>query len=140
VFAPGSHGSPFGGNALAAAVALEALEVIEDEKLVARSAALGTYLLDELRCVMRESHGLIRAVRGRGLWVGVDIDPRHTSARDLVERLALKGVLSKETHETVIRFAPPLTISKPMIDDAVGRFRDVVMEKCEELGLEKVAA
>jgi len=133
VFNPGSHGSTFGGNALAAAVALEALKVIEDENLVARSAALGAHLHERLNSVMRESGGLIRAVRGRGLWVGVDIDPQHATARDMVERLALKGVLSKETHETVIRFAPPLTITKAMIDEAVDRFRAVVMEKCEEL-------
>ena len=80
VFEPGSHGSTFGGNALAAAVALEALQVIEDEHLVARSAALGEYLLARLRDVMRApARPLIREVRGRGLWVGVDIDPapRH---------------------------------------------------------------
>ena len=79
VFDPGSHGSTFGGNALAAAVALEALQVIEDEQLVARSAALGEYLMARLREVMAEARPLIRAVRGRGLWAGVDIDPalRH---------------------------------------------------------------
>jgi ornithine--oxo-acid transaminase len=135
VFTPGSHGSTFGGNALAAAVGLAALEVIEDEGLVARSAALGVHLRERLDAVMRESGGLVRAVRGRGLWIGVDIDPRLATARDLVERLARHGVLSKETHETVIRFAPPLTITKALIDDAVGRFREVVMEKCDELGL-----
>ena len=135
VFTPGSHGSTFGGNALAAAVALEALNVIEDENLVARSAALGAHLHQRLNAVMRESRGLVRAVRGRGLWVGVDIDPQLAMARDLVEGLARKGVLSKETHETVIRFAPPLTITKAMIDEAVDRFRAVVMETCEELHL-----
>jgi ornithine--oxo-acid transaminase len=135
VFTPGSHGSTFGGNALAAAVALEALKVIEDEGLVARSAALGAHLRERLDAVMRESGGLVRAVRGRGLWIGVDIDPRLATARDLVERLARHGVLSKETHDTVIRFAPPLTITKALVDDAVDRFRDVVREKCDELGL-----
>ena len=112
VFNPGSHGSTFGGNALAAAVALEALQVIEDEHLVQRSADLGEYLDERLRAVAREAQPLIRAVRGRGLWVGVDIDPRHATARELVERLAARGVLSKETHDTVIRFAPPLTITQ----------------------------
>ena len=112
VFNPGSHGSTFGGNALAAAVALEALQVIEDEDLVARSAAQGEYLLARLRDVMAAGRPLIRDVRGRGLWAGVDIDPAHATARDLVERLAARGVLSKETHETVIRFAPPLTITR----------------------------
>jgi ornithine--oxo-acid transaminase len=126
VFKPGSHGSTFGGNALAAAVALEALEVIEDEDLVARSASLGEHLIARLRAVMDASGGVIRAVRGRGLWVGVDIDPARASARELVERLAAGGVLSKETHETVIRFAPPLTISKELIDGAVDVFARVI--------------
>jgi ornithine--oxo-acid transaminase len=129
VFNPGSHGSTFGGNALAAAVALEALLVIEDEDLVARSAVLGEYLIERLRRVMDASGGLIRAVRGRGLWVGVDIDPSRASARELVERLAVQGVLSKETHDTVIRFAPPLTITKELIDRAVNTFARVVAAK-----------
>ena len=128
VFEPGSHGSTFGGNALAAAVALEALKVIEEENLVGRSAALGAHLHARLESVMRESGGLVRTVRGRGLWVGVDIDPQFAAARELVQRLAGKGVLSKETHETVIRFAPPLTITKALFDQAVDRFRDVVLE------------
>ena len=78
---------------------------------------------------------LIREVRGRGLWVGVDIDPACTTARDLVERLAARGVLSKETHETVIRFAPPLTITHDLIDRAVDRFREVALQRHRELGL-----
>ncbi len=134
VFDPGSHGSTFGGNALAAAVALEALQVIEDEHLVERSAALGEHLIGRLRDVASESRPLIRAVRGRGLWVGVDVDPAHAGARELVERLAARGVLSKETHETVIRFAPPLTISRELIDEAVDIFRLTMLEKREELG------
>ena len=128
VFNPGSHGSTFGGNALAAAVALEGLQVIEDEELVARSAALGAHLLERLRDVMQESGGLIRDVRGRGLWVGVDVAPERASARELVERLAAGGVLSKETHETVIRFAPPLTITRELIDRAVDVLRQVVAD------------
>jgi ornithine--oxo-acid transaminase len=136
VFNPGSHGSTFGGNALAAAVALEALHVIEDEHLVERSAELGTHLLARLRAVMEQSGGLVRDVRGRGLWVGVDIEPSLASARELVESLAAAGVLSKETHETVIRFAPPLTITREVIDDAVDRFRSVVVAKARELGLD----
>ena len=135
VFEPGSHGSTFGGNALAAAVALEALQVIEDEQLVARSAEQGEYLLARLREVMADGGPLIRAVRGRGLWAGVDIDPDYATARELVERLAAHGVLSKETHETVIRFAPPLTITRPLIDRAVAIFRQVVLDKRAELRL-----
>jgi ornithine aminotransferase len=139
VFDPGSHGSTFGGNALAAAVGLEALQVIEDENLVARSAALGDYLIGRLREVAKAGAPLIRAVRGRGLWVGVDVDPAYASARELVERLAAHGVLSKETHETVIRFAPPLTISKALIDRAVEIFRQTLLDKRKELAISSIA-
>lgn len=140
VFTPGSHGSTFGGNALAAAVGLEALRVIEDENLVARSAALGAHLLECLRALQDRARPLIREVRGRGLWVGVDIDPRHASARELVERLARRGVLSKETHDTVIRFAPPLTITQARIDRVVQTFTNVVLEKQRELAINSIAS
>ena len=129
VFNPGSHGSTFGGNALAAAVGLEALQVIEDEDLVARSASMGHYLIARLRTIQAQAGPLVREVRGRGLWVGVDIDPVHATARELVERLAEEGVLSKETHETVIRFAPPLTITTALIDRAMAVFSRVVLAK-----------
>ena len=132
VFDPGSHGSTFGGNALAAAVALEALQVIEDEKLVARSALLGDYLIARLRAVQAIVPEMIRDVRGRGLWVGVEIDPARATARDIVQRMALAGVLSKETHETVIRFAPPLTITCELIDRAVEVVAAVVVAKSRE--------
>ena len=132
VFDPGSHGSTFGGNALAAAVALEALQVIEDEKLVARSALLGDYLIARLRAVQAIVPEMIRDVRGRGLWVGVEIDPARATARDIVQRMALAGVLSKETHETVIRFAPPLTITCELIDRAVNVVAAVVVAKSRE--------
>ena len=133
VFNPGSHGSTFGGNALAAAVALEALQVIEDEDLVARSAAMGEYLVARLRAVQTLAAPLIRDVRGRGLWVGVDIDPAYATARELVERLAEAGVLSKETHETVIRFAPPLTITTELVDRAIAILTQVVLAKLRTL-------
>ena len=135
VFNPGSHGSTFGGNALAAAVALEALRVLEDERLVERSAEMGGYLIARLRAVQALAPGLIRDVRGRGLWIAVDIDPAQASARELVERLATAGVLSKETHETVIRFAPPLTITADLIDRAVDSFAQVILAKARELAL-----
>ena len=125
VFDPGSHGSTFGGNALAAAVALEALNVIEDERLVDRSAELGAHLLTRLQ---RLGSPLIRAVRGRGLWVGVDLDPARVHARAVVERLAQRGVLSKETHETVIRFAPPLIIARDALDWGIDVFAEVLAE------------
>ena len=135
VFTPNSHGSTFGGNALAAAVALEGLRVLEDEHLVERSAELGEYLIARLREVQAECAPLIRDVRGRGLWVGVDVEPAHATARELVERLAAEGVLSKETHDTVIRFAPPLTITRGLIDRAVGTFRKICLEKARTLAL-----
>ena len=128
VFEPGSHGSTFGGNALAAAVALEGLRVLQEERLVERAAELGPHLMQRLQEVQQAAQPLIRDVRGRGLWIGVDIDPAHGSARRLVERLAQHGVLSKETHETVIRFAPPLTITPALIDKAVDIFRQVALQ------------
>lgn len=125
VFEPGSHGSTFGGNPLAARVALEALQVIEDEGLVARSAALGSHLLHRLRHL---DSALIRDVRGRGLWVGVDLDPAQVSASEAVARLARRGVLTRETHGTVIRFAPALTIRREALDWGVEVFADVLRE------------
>jgi ornithine aminotransferase len=121
---PGSHGSTFGGNPLAARVAREALAVIEDEHLVERSRELGAHLLWRLRQI---GSPLIREVRGRGLWVGVEIDPR-ASARVIVERMAARGVLTKDTHETVIRFAPPLTIGREALDWGIDVFASVLAE------------
>src|SRR5438477_2186041 len=115
-FTPGSHGSTFGGNPLAAAVGLEALRVIEDEGLVERSAILGTHLLARLRAIRSP---VIGAVRGRGLWAAAEIDPAFATAREACERLLDKGVLSKETHSTVIRFAPPLVIMASDLDWAL---------------------
>ena len=122
---PGSHGSTFGGNPLAARVALEALRVLVDEELVERSRTLGAHLLSRLREV---DSPLIRAVRGRGLWVGVELDAARVSARAIVERMAECGVLSKDTHETVIRFAPPLTISREALDWGIDIFARVMAE------------
>ncbi len=122
VFDPGSHGSTFGGNPLAAAIGLASIEIIEDEQLVERSAVLGGYLKQRLEAVRSNS---IREVRGKGLWVGVDVDPAAMSARRICEALAEEGVLSKETHETVIRFAPPLTITRDEIDWGMERVERV---------------
>lgn len=125
LFKPGSHGSTFGGNPLAAAVGLEALKVLEEEGMVQNSAILGQYMQDQLRGI---NSPLITAVRGRGLWVGVDFDPAKVSARKVCEKLAEKGVLSKETHETVVRFAPPLTITREQIDWALEQLKAVLRE------------
>ena len=106
VFQPGDHGSTFGGNPLACAVARAALRVIVDEDLPARSARLGAYALERLRG-MRS--GSIKAVRGRGLWLAVELD---RPARGVCEALQKRGVLCKETHDTIIRIAPPLVIEQ----------------------------
>ena len=120
VFEPGSHGSTFGGNPLASAVAVAALEVIEEEKLVERSLELGNYLQDQLKQIKNPK---IKEVRGKGLFIGVELTE---SARPYTEALKEEGVLCKETHETVIRFAPPLIITKEEIDWALERIRKVL--------------
>jgi ornithine--oxo-acid transaminase len=122
VFNPGSHGSTFGGNALAARIGLEALAVIEEERLVERSAEMGDYLQDRLRA-MRSN--IVKEVRGRGLWVGVEVDPNVASARTVCDALLENGVLSKDTHGTVLRFAPPLTITRKEIDWGMERIERV---------------
>jgi len=117
-FAPGDHGSTFGGNPLAAAIAVEALDILSDEKLCDNSAAMGRYLADGLRAI---ASPLITAIRGRGLLLGIEIDPRRAAARDVCERLMAHGILTKETHETVVRLAPPLIIDRPTLDWAIER-------------------
>lgn len=125
VFRPGDHGSTFGGNPLAAAVALEALNIIVEEDLPARSAAMGEFLLEALR---RIESPLVRDIRGSGLFVGLEIDPEQGSAREVCERLMARGVLSKETHETVVRLAPPLSIGREELEWAVSRIEEVLIE------------
>jgi ornithine--oxo-acid transaminase len=125
VFTPGDHGSTFGGNPLAAAVGLEALNIIVEEKLPARSAELGEYLLAELQKIRSP---LIREVRGRGLFVGVETEPFAGGARAICKALMERGLLSKETHETVVRLAPPLVISREQIDWAITQIREVFEE------------
>ena len=120
VFTPGSHGSTFGGNPLAAAVGLEALKVMDDEKLVERSRDLGAHMHKRLRAIKNPA---LKDVRGRGLWAGAEIDPRFASARDVCDRLLAKGVLSKDTHGTVVRLAPPLVIARADLDIALDLLR-----------------
>ncbi|RXT52508.1 ornithine--oxo-acid transaminase [Bosea sp. Tri-44] len=122
LFGPGSHGSTFGGNALAAAIGFEALAVIDEEKLVERSAELGDYMKRRLEAM---TIGLASEVRGRGLWIGVEITPGAGNAKEIVARLADAGVLTKETHEHTIRFAPPLTISRQELDWGLERCENV---------------
>ena len=123
VFTPGSHGSTFGGNPLAAAVGLEALRVIEEEGLVERSRVLGRHLLERLRAL---GSPVLEDVRGRGLWVGAVIDRRYATARTACKMLLEAGVLSKETHHTVVRLAPPLMIAPDDLDLAIDRFGEVL--------------
>lgn len=125
LFQPGSHGSTFGGNPIAAAIGLEAIKILEEDDLAGKSAELGHYLKEQLEAL---NSSLITEIRGLGLWIGMDIDPAKATAREVCERLKLKGLLCKETHETVVRFAPPLTITKNEIDWAVEQVRAVLSE------------
>lgn len=120
VFNPGSHGSTFGGNPMACAVSLAALEVTEEEKLADRSLELGGYFLNKLREI---ENPMIKEVRGKGLFIGVEL---REPARKYCEKLKEQGLLCKETHETVIRFAPPLIITKTELDWAIDRIKNVL--------------
>jgi ornithine--oxo-acid transaminase len=129
VFTPGDHGSTFGGNQLAAAVGLAALNILIDENLIARSAELGEYLLQSLKELKSP---LIKEVRGKGLMVGVEINSRY-SARALCLKLLKQGVLTKETHGTVIRLAPPLVITKEQLDVVISALKNVLAEAEHEV-------
>lgn len=118
VFNPGSHGSTFGGNPLACAVSLASLDVILDENLPDRSNELGNYMMDELQKI---DNPIIKEVRGKGLFIGVELT---TSARPYCEALKERGLLCKETHENVIRFAPPLVIEKEELDWALEKIKE----------------
>jgi len=122
VFNPGDHGSTFGGNPLACAIAREALKVLTDEGLVERSAELGKYLIDKLSSLRSSS---IKEIRGRGLWIGVELTG---SARPYCEALMREGILCKETHDHVLRIAPPLVINREEIDWAFERFERVLTQ------------
>lgn len=124
VFTPGDHGSTFGGNPLAAAVGQAALEVLLEEKLIERAQELGEYFQTALKTIQSP---LIVDVRGRGLLIGLEIDKRY-SAHDICLKLLEKGILTKETHHTVIRFAPPLIITEKEIDKAVNILKEVLAE------------
>jgi len=125
VFTPGDHGSTFGGNPLACAVGFAALGLMQEEGLAARAQRLGDMLMTKLR---RLRHPAIREVRGKGLLIGMELDPALVSARDFCERLMQHGVLSKDTHGTVVRLAPPLVVTEQEIDIAVAAFTAVLQE------------
>jgi ornithine--oxo-acid transaminase len=122
VFQPGDHGSTFGGNPLACAVARAALRVLIEDKLVERSAELGAYFLERLRTLRSP---VIKEIRGRGLWIGIELT---TKARPYCERLKGLGVLCKETHDHVIRIAPPLVIKREEIDWAFEQIAQALAE------------
>ena len=123
VFNPGDHGSTFGGNPLAAAIARESIKVLIEEKLVEKSFELGNYFRQKLNDI-GSIH--VNEVRGKGLFIGVELKPEAKGARRFCEALMSEGILCKETHENVIRFAPPLVITKEEIDWAIERIEKVL--------------
>lgn len=126
LFEPGSHGSTFGANPLACAVAREALRVLRQEGMVGNAAAMGEYFMDKLRS-LKSRH--IQEVRGTGLLIGIELKPEAGGARRFCEALEKEGLLCKETHENVIRFAPPLIITKEDVDWAMERVAAVLTER-----------
>ena len=120
---PGSHGSTFGGNPLAAAIGKRSLELLEEENLIENSRVLGDFFKNVLNSI---NSPVIKEVRGRGLWIGVVIDPNYISGKELSKLLLNEGILCKETHETVIRFAPPLVVTKAEIEWAVEVIKTVI--------------
>jgi ornithine--oxo-acid transaminase len=124
VFTPGDHGSTFGGNPLGSAIAREALKVLQDEELIKHSDELGQYFIESLKTIPSPH---VKEIRGRGLLIGVDLFPEAGGARRFCEALKNEGLLCKETHETVIRFAPPLVITKSDLDWALEIIESVLM-------------
>ncbi len=123
VFHPGDHGSTFGGNPLGAAVGRASLAVIVDERLPERSAELGAWFMDRLRAI-DSPH--VKEVRGKGLMIGVEIEESSGTARPFCEALQARGILAKETHHQVIRFAPPLVIDEDTLADALEHVREIL--------------
>jgi ornithine--oxo-acid transaminase len=123
LFTPGEHGSTFGGNPLAAAIGCAAIAVLRDEKLADRAAELGTYFIEQLSEIPSRH---VRETRGKGMLIGVELHPAAGGARRFCEALKQRGILAKETHDHVIRFAPPLVIEKETIDWALPKIREVL--------------
>ena len=123
LFQAGEHGSTFGGNPLGMAVSRAAMRVLVEEKLVENSAKMGEYFIEQL-AEIPSPH--VKEVRGKGLLIGVELHPRAGGARRFCEALAKQGILAKETHENVIRFAPPLIIDQTILDWAIPRIREVL--------------
>ena len=123
VFTTGTHGSTFGGNALSSAVGIAALDVLSEEKLVENAVVMGEYFLSELKKIVSP---YVKEVRGKGLMIGIEIDTSKIEAKTICKRLLEKGVVSKETHDVVIRLAPPLVITKAQLDEALSILRTVL--------------
>ncbi|HTJ97727.1 MAG TPA: ornithine--oxo-acid transaminase [Rhodocyclaceae bacterium] len=123
VFTPGDHGSTFGGNALSAAVALEALAILEDEHLVERAEQLGKYMIERIKALHLPA---VLEVRGKGMLIGIEVDPAILDARAVCEALMQRGLLTKETHHTVIRLAPPLTIADAELELGIKLIAEVI--------------
>ena len=121
-FKPGSHGSTFGGNPLASKVASKAIDLLFEDKLIENSKNMGEYFLSKLRQIDSK---IVKEVRGKGLWIGVELNESEVNAKDLCLMLLNEGLLCKETHKTVIRFAPPLMISKKDLDWAIDKITKV---------------
>jgi ornithine--oxo-acid transaminase len=124
VFTPGTHGSTFGGNPLGAAVGIAALDVLVEERLAERSAELGEWFMNELRAL---ESPIVKEVRGRGLLIGVVVKNEAGLARPYCEALKDRGILAKETHDQVIRFAPPLVIEKAQLEETLAAAREVLV-------------
>jgi ornithine--oxo-acid transaminase len=123
VFVPGDHGSTFGGNPLAAAVAAAAIEVVTDERLAERAESMGARLCNGIESI---ASGKLESIRGRGLLIGLEIKPDAGTARDIALQLIERGVLAKDTHRQVLRLAPPLIVDAATIDWLIGELRSVL--------------
>jgi ornithine--oxo-acid transaminase len=132
VFKPGDHGSTYGGNPVAAAVARAAVKALVDEKMIENSAELGEYAIKELKSL---DCPYIKEIRGRGLWVGIELHPEAGGARRFCEALQREGILCKETHTHVIRLAPPLNITREELDWALERLSSVLTNMAPPEGM-----
>ena len=124
LFQPGEHGSTFGGNPLGAAVARAALSVLVEEDLIKKAETLGNYFVEKLKEIPSKH---VKEVRGKGLLIGVELNPEAGGARRFCEVLKENGILAKETHDNVIRFAPPLVITQETIDWALPIIRETLL-------------
>jgi ornithine--oxo-acid transaminase len=127
VFRPGEHGSTFGGNPLACAVGLEVLRILETGEYQRRADELGTALIERLRTDAPPA--AVSEVRGKGLWIGIELTPEAAPAREVCERLLDMGVLAKDTHETTVRLAPPLCVSQEDLDWAAEQILEALRER-----------